>query len=116
MNFEKQSLAKTIEIDGKEVTFMASAVIPRIYHATFCRDFYEDLGDLEKRMSKNKKGKSPFDIPSLERFENIAYIMAKQADPTLPDTSDEWLDEFSAFSIYQVLPNILELWKGMNSK
>ena len=36
--------------------------------------------------------------------------MAKHADPTgVPDTADEWLDEFSTFSIYQVLPKISEM-------
>ena len=53
------------------------------------------------------------DIPSLEMFENIAYVMAKHADPSLPDTPEEWLDEFNTFSIYQVLPSLIELW-GLN--
>ena len=44
---------------------------------------------------------------------NIAYLMAKHADPSLPDTAEEWLDEFSVFSIYQVLPEIITLW-GLN--
>lgn len=109
------ALTKTIEIDGKEVTFKASAAIPRIYRAKFHRDIYKDLSALEKGISKNKKGESTLDIPSLEMFENIAYVMAKHADSTLPDTPEEWLDEFNTFSIYQVLPSIIELW-GMNLK
>ena len=40
------------------------------------------------------------DMFSLEMFENIAYIMAKHADPNIPDTPEEWLDEFNTFSIY----------------
>ena len=39
--------------------------------------------------------------------------MAKHADASLPDNAEEWLDEFSVFSIYQVLPEIIELW-GLN--
>ena len=50
---------------------------------------------------------------SLEMFENIAYIMAKHADPAIPDTPEDWLDAFNTFSIYQVLPKIIELW-GLN--
>lgn len=50
---------------------------------------------------------------SLEMFENIAYVMAKHADLNIPDTPEEWLDEFNTFSIYQVLPSIIELW-GLN--
>lgn len=49
-------------------------------------------------------------IEDLEIFENVAYIMAWHADPTIPGTIEEWLDEFEMFSIYQVLPEILELW------
>ena len=36
--------------------------------------------------------------------------MAYHADPSIPKTIDEWLDQFEMFSIYQVLPEILELW------
>ena len=46
----------------------------------------------------------------MEIFENIAYIIAYHADKTIPLTIDEWLDEFGMFSIYEILPEILELW------
>ena len=36
--------------------------------------------------------------------------MALHADPTIPGTIDEWLDQFEMFSIYEILPQILELW------
>ena len=45
-----------------------------------------------------------------EIFENVAYIMAYHADPTIPGTIDEWLEQFEMFSIYEVLPEILDLW------
>ena len=48
-----------------------------------------------------------------ELFENIAYTMAKHADSSVPDSPEEWLDAFSTFSIYQVLPEIIKLW-GLN--
>jgi hypothetical protein len=37
--------------------------------------------------------------------------MAKHADKDVPDTPEEWLDEFSTFSIYEILPQIIELWE-----
>ena len=46
---------------------------------------------------------------------HIAYVMAKHADPSIPDNPEDWLDEFNTFSIYQVLPKLIELW-GMNIK
>ena len=62
---------------------------------------------------KTNENSSHLDMFSLEMFENIAYTMAKHADPSIPDSPEEWLDEFSTFSIYQVLPKIIELW-GLN--
>ena len=56
---------------------------------------------------------STLDTFSLEMFENIAYVMAKHADTNIPDTQEEWLDGFNTFSIYQVLPQLIELW-GLN--
>ena len=109
------SMVKNIEIDGKQVAFRASAAIPRIYRMKFQRDIYKDLAALEKAIGDNSEEVSNLDMFSLEMFENIAYIMAKHADPSIPDTPEEWLDEFNTFSIYQVLPKIIELW-GLNVK
>ena len=106
-------LMKKIVIDGQEVAFRASAAIPRIYRVKFHRDIYKDLRALEKAVGDNSESESNLDMFSLEMFENIAFVMAKHADPTIPDTPEEWLDNFSTFSIYQVLPSIIELW-GLN--
>ena len=109
------SIIKKIEIDGKEVAFKASAAIPRIYRLKFQRDIYKDLAVLEKSIGDGKEESSNLDMFSLEMFENIAFIMAKHADPSIPDTPEEWLDNFNTFSIYQVLPQLIELW-GLNVK
>ena len=107
------ALTKTIQIDGQDVTLRASAAIPRIYRIKFNRDIYRDLAMLQTAVSTNDEGMSNLDNLSLEMFENIAYIMAKHADPSIPDTPEEWLDGFGTFSIYQVLPEIIDLW-GLN--
>ncbi len=107
------SIVKKIEIDGKQVPFKASAAIPRLYRTKFNRDIYKDLRLLEKSIGDNSEENSNLDLFSLEMFENIAFIMAKHADPAIPDTPEEWLDGFNTFSIYQVLPKIIELW-GLN--
>ena len=37
--------------------------------------------------------------------------MAKHADKdAVPGSVEEWLEQFEIFDIYQVLPEILELW------
>ncbi len=106
-------MTRTINIDGKDVAFKASAAIPRIYRLKFGRDIYKDMASLETSVDENNEEASSLDSFSLEMFENIAFIMAKHADPSIPDTVEDWLDEFNTFSIYQVLPELIELW-GMN--
>jgi len=107
------ALTKKIEIDGKEVLFRASAAIPRLYRIKFRRDIYKDLAQLEKAVDTSSEDGSMLDTFSLELFENIAYMMARHADLNIPDTPEEWLEDFNTFSIYQVLPQIIELW-GLN--
>lgn len=107
------SMIKQIEIDGKQVSFKASAAIPRIYRMKFQRDIYKDLKALENSIGDNSEEGSNLDMFSLEMFENIAFVMAKHADASIPNTPEEWLDGFNTFSIYQVLPQLIELW-GLN--
>ena len=108
------AIQKNILIDGTEVPFKASAAIPRLYRLKFRRDIYKDFADLQKSASAGDKENSSLDIASLEVFENIAYIMARHADPEhVPDSPDAWLDQFNTFSIYEILPQLIVLW-GLN--
>ena len=103
-------IERTIEISGKRVQFRSSATVPRLYRAKFKRDIFKDLTKLEKSFTKRTEDGDELQIEDLEIFENVAYIMAFHADPSIPKTIEEWLDQFEMFSIYQVLPQILELW------
>ena len=105
------AFTKKIEIDGQEVEFRASAAVPRMYRIKFGRDIYKDLRQLETSVGENDEDASGLDLFSLEMFENIAFIMAKHASPdTVPSEPDEWLEQFNTFSIYQILPQLIELW------
>ena len=104
-------LEKTLTISGKEVRFRSSATVPRLYRIKFKRDIFKDLAKLEKSYKdKASEDGSTLEIEDLEIFENVAYSMAFHADHSIPGTIDEWLDQFEMFSIYEVLPEILELW------
>ena len=108
-------VTRTIEIDGKEVKFKASAAVPRIYRIKFGRDLFADLQKIAKSVDakgkKNKKENSEIPIEDLTMFENVAYTMAKHADPkNVPEDIMDWLEQYETFSIYTVLPAILELW------
>ena len=108
------AVTKKIEIDGQKVEFRASAAVPRMYRIKFGRDIYKDLRQLETSVGENDEDASGLDLFSLEMFENIAFIMSKHASPdTVPSEPDEWLEQFNTFSIYQILPQLIELW-GLN--
>lgn len=114
-----------IKVGNIEVKMKASALVPRLYRFRFGRDMIADMTKLKK--AYNKAANLPDDATEEEKqdaqlsavdltiFENTAYIMAKHADASQPDTPDEWLDQFEMFSIYEVLPQILTLW-ALNEK
>ena len=102
--------------DGKpiiiEVSLKATANIPRMYRIWFRRDIIQDMQELKKAAEKAEKEGKEYSIENLSIFENVAYCMARLADlDNTPHSIDEWLDQFSTFSIYEVLPQILELWE-----
>ncbi len=117
-------MEKIINIGGKEVKMRASALIPRLYRFRFGRDIIRDMTTLKKAF--NKKNELPEDATEEQKqdaalsemnlmiFENVAYIMAKHADPSIPDDPNEWLDGFEMFSIYEIFPEILQMWNLNN--
>ena len=108
------AIKRNISVDGIEVPFKASAAVPRMYRLKFGRDIYKDFAALQKEVREGDEESSGIDIESLEVFENIAWTMAKHADPqNVPDDPDEWLENFNTFSIYEILPQLIELW-GLN--
>lgn len=127
-------MEKIVVIDGKEVGFRATALTPRLYRHKIGRDIVRDLNQLKRSYDKaiaarkiNPPGKeaaeeeikkyeealkeAQMSVMDLEIFENAAFIMAKQFDPSIPDNPDDWLEGFETFSIYEVLPQILTLWQ-----
>lgn len=115
-------MERSIMVGNSEIKFRASAIIPRRYRFKFGRDMISDMNQLCKNFKKasavlkedatdEEKKEAQLSVMDLTIFENVAYILAKQADPSLPDTPDEWLDSIDGvFSIYQILPAIMELW------
>ena len=107
---------KIVTIDGKEVKFRATARTPRLYRAIIGRDMISDMNRLRKAFDPKNAEDSNLDALNLQIFEDTAYIMALHANPDMIErTPDEWLDTFDMFSIYEVLPHILELW-AINTK
>lgn len=108
-------MEKTIKIDDKLVKFKATANTPRMYRQQFQADLFVDIQNLNDAWQKARANKEPLPGDALVMFENIAFTMAKQADPeAVPETADEWLEQFDMFSIWQILPEIIQLW-GINN-
>lgn len=102
---------RIINIDDRDIKFRATARTPRLYRALIGRDMIIDMNKLKKAYEKRKNEGEDIDISNLQIFEDTAYIMARHANPDMEEkTADEWLDTFNMFSIYEVLPQILELW------
>ncbi len=118
-------MEKIIKVGGKEVKMRASALIPRLYRFKFGRDMiadmnklktaYQKAANLPKDATEEEKQDAQLSALDLTIFENTAFIMAKHADAEQPDNPDDWLDQFEMFSIYEVLPQILELWALSNA-
>lgn len=119
-------MEKTILVDNKPVRMRASALVPRLYRFQFGRDLIKDLNQLQKaytnaikaaESAKTEEERQDAQLSAMDLtiFENLAYIMARHADNTLPNTPEEWLEGFSMFSIYEVLPEILALWEDSSA-
>lgn len=107
------AITTTITVDGKEVTLRASAAVPRLYRIKFRRDIILDMQAVARAMEDKDKTGQDLPLEALELFENMAYIMAKHGDKdAVPDSPDEWLEEFPTFSIYKIFPVLQALWEG----
>ena len=116
---------KIIDISGKKVGFRATALTPRLYRHKMQRDIIQDFNRLQKAfakaakingdMSEEELRESQLSVLDLEIFENIAFVMARQYDPTAPDIPEEWLEQFEMFSVYEIMPELIDLW-NLNNK
>lgn len=130
-------MERTITIDGKTVTLRASALVPRLYRHLIGRDIIRDMATLKKSYNAALEAKkagadeegqnvAAMTAMDLEIFENVAWVMLKHGaefkdtefgrvlmngDVVVGRSPDEWLDQLDGvFSVYDVLPAILELW------
>lgn len=103
----------TVKIDGKDVRFKATAAVPLLYRRKFNRDLLRDLLEVAKVMEGKETTGRNLPLQTLTTFEQMAYIMAKHAEPdTVPDSPEEWMDGFSIMPVYAIFPVILDLWTG----
>lgn len=95
-------ITKNVAIGDKVVTFGASAGTLRRYRDLTGRDLLGDLQGIDTKKLNTAV------------LENMAYVMAKQANPEMTEGIDEWLDQFDMVEFMQALPAVLELWANNN--
>lgn len=108
-------MKKKIIVNGKEMTMVSNALVPRLYRSIFGTDLMLDMQKLTT--AYNNKANKNIDIPpeALTIFENVAWCFLKQGGEDVGSNPDEWLETIEIFSIYEVLPQIVELWNISNA-
>jgi hypothetical protein len=106
-------MEKTIVIDGQKVRFKSNGATPLRYKAQFGKDYLKEILKMSPLENMNKKKNKDVNVKDLEVldfevFYNIAWIMAKTADPTIPEPI-EWLSGFEEFPIAEIFPEMQEL-------
>lgn len=103
-------MRKVINIGGIDVAFKASAATTIKFRNKFGKDMIKEM---TKTYAEYKDSNvTVYSAETLEMFFKLAYIMAKQANPSITDDPDEWLDGFEVFPIDVVFPQIMELWQN----
>lgn len=111
-------MEKTLLIDGRQIRFKSTGAFLLRYKAQFNRDALKDLVKLEpiiKKMdiqgTKEEQEAAAievFDSLDLELFYNLVWVMAKVADPHIPEPL-EWLDTFAEFPIMDIFQELQDV-------
>lgn len=103
-------MEKTITIDGKKINFKVNGATPLRYKAQFGKDYFKEilkLAPLERLGTKNFTQKD-LEALDFEVFYNMSWIMAKTADPTIPEPI-QWLETFDTFPMIEIIPELQDL-------
>lgn len=107
-------MEKIINIDGKDIRFKSTAAFLLRYKAEFCRDALVDISKMYGSIGNITSFETTADYLKamekldLEIFYNMAWVLAKAADNSIPPLI-EWLDTFESFPIVDILCDLIEL-------
>ena len=105
-------MQKVINVGGRDITFKATASTPLRYRERTGRDLLKDLFSISAASSKD----GAVDMSKVDTtiITELAYTMAKQADPGVPEYID-WLDSFEPLDVLNASGEIFALW-GMSQQ
>lgn len=103
-------MEKTVVIDGKEVRFKSTGATALRYKAQFRKDYLTEILKLNSLNGLNLGEASPEQLENVdfEVFYNIAWTLAKTADPSIPDPLT-WLDRFEEFPVFDIFPELQDM-------
>lgn len=98
-------MERTIYINEQAVPLKATGSTLRRYRALFNRDLIDDFNTV--KAAYDAEGTVTGEI--VEILQNLTYVLAKQAEPNLPDV-ETWLDSFDSFPIGDFAADVANLW------
>ncbi len=118
-------IEKEITLEGRKAKLRSSALIPKLYRAYFGHDMVKDmrqlaksykvLKDLPEDATDEERENAQMSVLDLEIFERVSWLMLKHAGEDVKSTPEEWLEDLDGiFSVYEILPVVLELWAANN--
>ena len=95
-------IEKFIKVGEKDVGFKCPASFPIRYKAKYDRDFFEDIVKLSEVAEDG----------NMSAFASIIYemahLMAKSYNPSLPDKIEDWLDTMDEFPVFDMAVEIIK--------
>ena len=93
-----------VKVGQFNLTMKANARTPLYYRQIFHKDLLDAFSQDGKQINL-----------AADSIPEMAYVMAKVGEGAdmsrlNENTYAEWLEQFEMFSIYEILPEILELW------
>ena len=105
-------MEKVITINSTSVRFKTNGLALLIYKREVGRDLIPDLlsiyGGKDEIEKANSAGQINIEKLDVEAIYNIAYVLAKLADPQI-GSRDEWLESFDIFPVADIALEIVPL-------
>ena len=98
-------MQKKLTLEGKQVTAVSSAILPRLYRFHFGKDLIMEMDNLRKNYEKDRNS------VDMTPVENLAWLMLKEGGEDVGESPEEWLrtlDDIS--SVYTLSGEIMQLW------
>lgn len=111
-------MRKTIVIDGKQVEIKANARTMLRYkewlNRDMIKDFYKAVKPYQEAYTRAAEAGEDVlvDVSGevIEILQSMTWVMARQADSSVPANVGDWLDRFDSFDVETVGKEVVDFW------